>query len=142
MTNLTIKETRVRLDKWLWAARFFKTRNQAKQAIEWGKVHVNQSRAKAARPAAIGDTLEISRNQQRFTVKILAISEKRAKAHIAQSLYEETVESINAREGQIARQRMERAGLRMPNLRPSKKGRRELRRLKQNAHEPDLDLFE
>ena len=142
MTKPTIKETRVRLDKWLWAARFFKTRNQAKQAIEGGKVHVNQSRAKAARPAEIGDTLEISRNQQRFTVKILAISEQRAKAPIAQSLYEETVESINAREGQIARQRMERAGLRMPNLRPSNKGRRELRRLKQNTREPDLDLFE
>lgn len=139
MIKPTVKGTKVRLDKWLWAARFFKTRNQAKQAIEGGKVHVNESRVKAAKPAEIGDTLEISKKQQRFTVKIIAISEQRAKAEIAQSLYEETVESIDQRESQIAQRRMERAGLRMPNLRPSKKGRRELRRLKQNAHEPDLD---
>ena len=142
MIRLRIEETKVRLDKWLWAARFFKTRNQAKQAIEGGKIHVNGSRAKASRHVEIADTIEISKDKQLFTIKAVAVTEYRSKAEIAQSLYRETTESINERERQFARQRMERAGLKLPNLRPSKKGRRELRRLKQNAHNSVLDPFE
>ena len=121
----------VRLDKWLWAARFFKTRSQAKTAIEGGKVHLNNARVKASKDVRVGDTLDIRRGTNEFVVRVIDLAERRGNATMAQALYEETVESIDRRETDVARRRMERAGLRVPASRPSKKGRRELRRLKE-----------
>jgi len=88
----------VRLDKWLWAARFFKTRSLATDAIGGGKVQLNGSRIKAARELRIDDRLEIANGEVRWEVVVRALSEKRGPAPEARLLYEETPESIAARE--------------------------------------------
>ena len=130
---------RVRLDRWLWAARFFKTRSQAKTAIDGGKVHVNGARVKAAKDVHVGDTLEITRGSSEFVVEIQELSERRSNATVAQTLYAETTDSIDRREAEIARRRMERAGLRMPKTRPSKKDRRDLQRMKSKSAQSAVD---
>jgi|GEM_PF-140704 len=127
----------VRIDRWLWAARFFKTRSAAKAAIEGGKVHADGARVKPAKDVRIGQKLNIRRGHSEVTVVIVALADKRGNASIAQTLYEETPASIEARETNAARRRMERAGLQVPSVKPSKKGRRDLRKLK---HQP-LDDF-
>ena len=123
----------VRLDRWLWAARFFKTRSLAKAAIEGGKVHVDGQRAKPAKEVHVGQSLEIRRGEVAFTVLIDELSMQRGPASVARTLYTETPESIEARETDAARRRMERAGLTVPAAKPSKKQRRDLQRLKQDA---------
>ena len=89
---------KVRLDKWLWAARFFKTRSIASQAVNGGKVHCNAKRVKAARLVQIGDELTIRRGQSEFTVIVEKLNNKRRPAKEAVTLYTETDESIKARE--------------------------------------------
>ena len=126
----TEKSARVRLDKWLWAARFYKTRSLAKAAIDGGKVHLNDARVKAAKEVAPGDTLKITRGDSSQTVVVTALGERRGSATIAATLYTETVESIDAREAIRAQRRMERAGLTVPKRRPSKHDRRRLREMK------------
>lgn len=121
---------RVRLDKWLWAARFYKTRSLAKTAIDGGKVHLNGTRAKAAKEVAVGDTLVITRGDATQTVAVTALADRRGSAAIAATLYAETEESINTREAIRAQRRMERAGLTVPARRPSKQDRRRLREMK------------
>ena len=124
----------VRVDRWLWAARFFKTRAQAKAAIEGGKVdyHLVSSsndqtiRPKVSKELAVGDRLTIRRSATAETIVVTGLSEKRGNATAARELYRETDESIEARETEVARRRMERAGLKMPEHRPSKRDRREL----------------
>ena len=123
----------MRIDKWLWVARFFKTRSKAKEAVVGGKVHVNGERIKAARDVRIGDTLEISRGYDKEVVVIVALSARRGNATIAQSLYSETEESINRRTEAAASRRMARAGLATPKLKPSKSARRTLRHMKQKS---------
>ena len=123
----------VRLDRWLWAARFFTTRSLAKAAIEGGKVHVDGQRAKPAKEVHVGQSLEIRRGEVAFTVLIDELSMQRGPASIARTLYTETAESIETREADAARRRMERAGLTVPATRPSKKQRRDLQRLKQDT---------
>ncbi len=127
--------TKVRLDKWLWAARFFKTRSLAKQAIEGGKVRYEGVRSKVSKEVMIGATLDIRRGWDEKTVVVKLLSEIRRAAPQASLLYEETPESIVRRQ-QLAEQRRaqprhngESAG------RPSKKARREIHRFKQQ----DLD---
>ena len=120
----------VRLDRWLWAARFFKTRSLAKAAVEGGKVHVEGQRVKPAKDVRVGQTLEIRRGATAQTVIIESLSEQRGPARVAQTLYAETPESVEARELSAARRRMERAGLTVPPTRPSKRDRRELKKLK------------
>ena len=120
----------VRIDRWLWAARFFKTRNLAKQAVEGGKVHLEGQRAKPAKEVRVGQRLTIRRGDTQMTVVIAELSEQRGPAKVAQLLYAETPESIERRESASARRRMERAGLQVPKIRPSKKDRRDLRKLK------------
>src|SRR5215472_10282079 len=78
---------RVRIDKWLWAARFYKTRTLATEAVEGGKVHVNGDRVKAARPLRLGDRLEIRREQDLTEVRVLALDDRRGPATVAQTLY-------------------------------------------------------
>jgi len=117
----------IRLDKWLWAARFFKTRSIATQAVNGGKVHLNEQRVKAARKVQLGDVLQITRGLTEFTVTVLAISKYRRPAVEARLLYEETDESVQAREEARSLRKMVNAGIRMPGKRPSKRDRRKIR---------------
>jgi ribosome-associated heat shock protein Hsp15 len=88
---------RVRIDKWLWAARFFKTRSLATEAVTGGHVHVNGERVKPARDVKVGDRLEVRRGQTRFTVVVKALADRRGPATAAAELYDETPESIAGR---------------------------------------------
>jgi ribosome-associated heat shock protein Hsp15 len=117
---------RVRIDKWLWAARFFKSRATATEAVVGGHVHVDGERVKPARDVKVGDRLEIRRGQERFTVVVVALADRRGPASAAAELYEETPESIAER----ARRREERR-LAKPlgadlSERPTKRDRRRL----------------
>ena len=131
------EQSAVRLDRWLWAARFFKTRSLAKSAIEGGKIHLDGQRVKPAKEVRIGQVLEIRKGDTLFVVEVTGLSDKRGSATIAQTLYEETEASIEARQLDIARRRMERAGLTVPETKPSKKQRRDLRRLKTQTDSVD-----
>lgn len=126
---------RVRLDQWLWAARFYRTRAMAKNAIDGGKVHIGGVRAKASRPVRIGDVVQMTRPFFDLEVTVLAVSADRGNATAAKVLYEETADSVSARMRAIAARRLERAGLMPPASRPEKHDRRELRRLKQSDGE-------
>jgi ribosome-associated heat shock protein Hsp15 len=88
---------RVRIDKWLWAARFFKTRSQATEAVDGGKVEVNGARAKPAKDVKVGDELRIRLGPYEHLVVVRGLSDKRGPATVAQTLYEETPESVAVR---------------------------------------------
>ena len=118
----------VRLDKWLWAARFFKTRSQAKTAIDGGHVRLNGKRAKAAKEVKCGDTLDIRRGPDDFTVNVEAVAERRGNAAAAAVLYRETEASMARREREASLRRA--AGWQTSYGRPSKRDRRRLDRLK------------
>ena len=121
-------EEKVRIDKWLWAARFFKTRSMAAQAVSGGKVHLNGARIKPARIVQTGDELHIRRGEVEFVVIVQGISNKRRPASEAQLLYEETEASIQIREETSEQKRLEAKG-RMygPMKRPDKRARRKIR---------------
>lgn len=119
----------VRLDLWLWAARFFKTRALAKHAVETGKVDVGGQRAKPARGVRTGDALVIMHGAEVFNVEVLALSSKRGAASIAQGLYRESDGSRLAREQSRALRAAERAGFQPPETKPDKRARRLLRAL-------------
>ena len=119
----------VRIDRWLWAARFFKTRSLAKGAVEGGKVSLDGNKVKPAKEVRIGQMLEIRRGDDLYVVEVLALSEQRGPAKVAQTLYAETPESLETRLGEQARRRMERAGLRVP-VKPNKIQMRDLRKSK------------
>lgn len=121
---------KVRLDKWLWAARFFKTRALAQEAITGGKVHLNGERVKPARPVAVGDTLEITKGVDHLVVHVDALSEKRGPAKLAQQLYTETAESIEKRETFAEQRKLLNQAMPHPARRPDKKQRRKLIRFK------------
>jgi ribosome-associated heat shock protein Hsp15 len=131
----------VRIDRWLWAARFFKTRSLAKAAVEGGKVHLESSRVKPSKEVQVGQQLEIRRGDTFQVVIIETLSEQRGSATIAQTLYTETPESIEQREVRKSVRRMERAGLNIPSSKPDKKNRRALAQLKDLdrnwQHSPD-----
>ncbi|MGW8288253.1 MAG: RNA-binding S4 domain-containing protein [Desulfobulbales bacterium] len=122
-------EDRVRIDKWLWAARFFKTRSMAAQAVTGGKVHVNGARIKPARMVQPGEELRIRRGELEFIVIVQAVSDKRRPAKEAQLLYAETEESIRQRENTREQKRLETSD-RMygPMKRPDKRERRKIRK--------------
>ncbi len=132
---------KVRLDRWLWAARFFKTRALAKSAIDGGKVDFllvtggsrRSQKPKVSKEVARGDMLCIRRGWTSETVVITDLCEQRGNATRAQALYTETSESMQVRAAEAARRKMEQAGLRVPAARPSKRDRRELRKLKEDA---------
>jgi len=131
----------VRLDRWLWAARFFKTRAQAKAAIEGGKVdyHLESredsptSKPKVSKEVTVGDYLTVRRGWTEATIVIESLSETRGNATAARALYTETNGSIERRETEVARRRMERAGLTVPASRPSGRDRRQIRKLKEES---------
>lgn len=117
------------MDKWLWAARFFKTRSMAQKAVAGGKVHVNGHRVKPAHELQMGDELRVTKNSQQFEITIRGLSEKRGPAKVAESLYEETPESLERRKKEAEIRRMERMARPMPERRPDKKQRRQLRKM-------------
>lgn len=121
---------RVRIDKWLWAARFFKTRSLAKAAIEGGKVHCNGERCKSSRELVVGMTLDLRLGFDEMSVIVKALSEQRRGAPEAALLYEETAVSRERREAAAAQRRAERAGQPSDNGRPTKQDRREIHRFK------------
>ena len=111
----------VRIDRWLWAALFFKTRSLAKAAVEGGKVHLESSLVKPSKEVQVGQQLEIRRGDTFQVVIIETLSEQRGSATVAQTLYTETPESIEQREVRKSVRRMERAGLNIPSSKPDKK---------------------
>lgn len=113
----------VRLDAWLWAARFFKTRAVAKAAIENGKIEIGGQRAKPARQVRIGDTLAVVRGEETFRVEVVALSSKRGSATAA-TLYREDEAARALREQQRAQRAAERSGYSAPEHRPDKRARR------------------
>ncbi|WP_028838837.1 MULTISPECIES: RNA-binding S4 domain-containing protein [Thermomonas] len=119
----------VRLDLWLWAARFFKTRALAKQAIDTGKVEIGGQRAKPARGVRVGDALQVMRLDERFEIEVLALCDVRGPASIAQTLYRESEASRLAREQARAQRAAERAGYHPPDTKPDKRARRLIRAL-------------
>ena len=119
----------MRLDKWLWAARFFKTRTLATDAINGGKVQVNRARVKAAREIKPGEQLTISNSEVRWEVTVQALSDKRGPAPEARLLYEESPESIKAREVQRDKRKLQADPAADLSGRPSKRDRRQQSRL-------------
>jgi ribosome-associated heat shock protein Hsp15 len=115
---------KVRVDKWLWAARFCKTRSAATEAVAGGRVHVNGVAVKPSRDLAVGDRLEITLGQQRWTVVVRGLADRRGPAKVAQILYEETPESIEARERRRAELRVSRPLGADLGARPTKRDRR------------------
>lgn len=123
---------KVRADKWLWAARFFKTRTLAKEAIESGKVQMNGQKIKVSKELQMGDTLSIRQGHatrmDEKTVVIVALSENRGNAQLAQTLYRETDESIAQRQFMAEQRKLD--NLARPDNKPTKKDRRALQKFK------------
>jgi ribosome-associated heat shock protein Hsp15 len=120
----------VRIDKWLWAARFYKTRSAATDAVLGGRVHVNGTRAKPAKDVAPGDEVQVTAGMVRRTVEVVALSDKRGPATIAATLDRETRGSIEAREPAAAERRLARPIGADLGARPTKLDRRRLEALR------------
>ncbi len=125
--------SKLRLDKWLWAARFFKTRSLAKAAIEGGKVHLDGNRVKVSREISIGDFLRVRQGWDEKEVEVLALSDQRRGAPEAQLLYRETPESLERREQEAAARKAAGGMIDRPAHRPTKKQRRQIHRFKEDA---------
>ena len=123
-------ETQVRLDKWLWAARFFKTRSMAREAISGGKVHLNGNRAKPARTLTPGDELRIQRGEDEYIITVVELSSRRGPAAVAQTLYEESNEHRERRERLTQERRLQHQQDAGRERRPDKRQRRRLIRFK------------
>jgi ribosome-associated heat shock protein Hsp15 len=117
---------RVRIDKWLWAARFYKTRSLATDAVDGGKVQVNGERVKPAKVIRAGDTLSVRNGHFTWEITVLALSERRGSAAEASKLYAESDESRSEREEKSALLKIERQSNPFPGGRPSKKARRQI----------------
>ena len=120
----------VRIDRWLWTARFFKTRGAATDAVLGGRVHVNGARVKPAKDVRTGDTVEVTIGDTRREVVIAALAERRGPATVAQSLYEETPDSVARREQRSADRRFARPLGADLGARPTKQDRRRLEALR------------
>lgn len=124
----TVKDMEmVRIDKWLWAARWYKTRSLASQAVTGGHVSVNGIRVKPSREVRVGDQLVLRLNQLEYTVLILALSDKRGPAPAARTLYAETEASMAKREQQQEERKVLRQLAGQPDHRPDKRERRKIR---------------
>lgn len=121
---------RVRIDKWLWAARFYKTRGLSAEAIDAGRIEVNGERAKRARLVQAGDRIRIRIGPYEHIVAVRGVSEVRGSAPIAQALYDEDAESIKAREAMAAHVRSMNASTGYDTGRPTKKDRRDIKRVR------------
>ena len=129
----TVAQDSIRIDKWLWAARFFKTRSIAKSAIEGGKVHMGTDRVKVSKEIRVGMEVTIQQGYERKTVMVKALSDVRGPAPQAQLLYEETAASLAKRELMASQRKLN--NLARPDHRPSKKDRRQIDRFHQENHE-------
>jgi ribosome-associated heat shock protein Hsp15 len=125
----------VRIDIWLWAARFYKTRALAKQAIETSKIEIDGQAVKASRIVKINDQLCIKRGQETYVISVTGISGKRGSASVAQTLYVESEASRMKREAERERRKLENAGYQAPLTKPDKRARRLIRAL------GDLDML-
>lgn len=126
---------RVRLDKWLWAARFYKTRADAREMVEGGKVHYNGQRSKPSKLVEVSAELTLRQGNDQRTVVIEAVSDKRGPATVAQQLYRETPESIEKREKVALARKMNALSMPHPDRRPDKKERRDLMKFKHSGDE-------
>jgi ribosome-associated heat shock protein Hsp15 len=125
----------VRIDKWLWAARFFKTRALARAAVQGGKVRLNGARVKPSRPLALGDELRIQRGLEEFTVTVDVLSERRGPAAEAQGLYTESEDSRRLREQQAEQRALQRSEQAGRERCPDKRQRRQIIRFR-NKRDP------
>ena len=130
-----MSEDSLRIDKWLWAARFFKTRGLASEAVSGGKVHINGERVKPARAVKIGDQLTITRGLYQYVVYVRGINGQRRPFAEAQLLYEETEDSIRERQQQMEINKAVNASISYSDRRPSKKDRRQIVRFKRRQSE-------
>lgn len=130
--NTSDDSVKFRIDKWLWAARFYKTRSLASDSVECGKVHVNGVRVKPAKAVAVGDRLDIRIGQTQFVVDVLALSNKRGSAPEAQKLYRETDESRARREAIAAQLKAQPQPFHFKG-RPTKRDRREIERFRKGG---------
>ena len=131
MRNAGDGETRIRLDKWLWCARFFKTRALATAAVAGGKVHVDGVRAKPSHTVRIGERLEITRGPERYEILVRGLAEKRGPASAAPKLYAETAASLATRARHAELRKLAALASPAPARRPDKKSRRLIHRFKQ-----------
>ena len=120
-------EKKVRLDKWLWAARFYKTRALASEAVAGGKVHLAGHRVKPSRRVKLGDCFEVHRGYERYEVIVTDLSERRGSACAAQALYQETESSIEKRGSEAEKRRLAMMQRPYSESRPDKKQRRQIR---------------
>jgi len=123
---------KLRIDKWLWAARFFKTRSLAKAAIEGGKVQLEGQRIKVSREISIGDSLKIRQGWDEKIILVKALTNQRRGAAEAQMLYAETTQSIDKREAEAAARKAAGGMLERPSGKPSKKQRRQIHRFNES----------
>ena len=135
MSDIAHSSEKIRIDKWLWAARFFKTRTLAKTAIERGKVQLAGQRVKVSREVAPGDVLRIRQGWDEREVIVKGTSEQRRSAPIAQTLYEETSDSVARRE-RAAEARKAAGAMARPTQRPGKHERKALERLRKQFDTP------
>lgn len=131
-TNNKTESSILRLDKWLWAARFFKTRSLAVDAVACGKVLLNETRVKPAKTVDVGDIVALRQGPYQFVVEVLALSDKRGPAPQAQKLYRETEESRQRREA-LAFELKAQASNVTREGRPGKKDRRDIKRFKSGS---------
>ena len=127
---MSYNQQMVRIDKWLWAARFFKTRSLAKKSVEQGKIKVSGQKCKPSRNVQLGDRVSIKKSDLVWEVEVTGLADKRGSAAIAQTLYEETQESINRRESQTLLKKAEYHSTPKPDKRPTKKQRRDIKSFK------------
>ena len=133
MTHEDPERQKLRLDKWLWAARFFKTRSLAKAAIEGGKVHLGGSRVKVSKEISVGDSLQIRQGWDEKIVVVTALSGQRRSASLAQQLYRETEASIERRDAAAAARKAAGGMIDRPARRPTKKQRRQIHKFKESS---------
>jgi ribosome-associated heat shock protein Hsp15 len=125
---------KIRIDKWLWAARFYKTRSLATDEVGKGRIEVNAQVAKASREVKVGDIISARQGDITRTIQVLAISDQRGPAPVAQALYEESAESLALREKTAIQRRLAREpALSIEQGRPTKRNRRELEKAKQGG---------
>ncbi len=134
MSDSSDQSGKVRLDKWLWAARFFKSRSLAKAAIDGGKVQLDGQRVKVSREVAVDDILQIRQGWDEKVVMIKQLSDQRRSAPQAQLLYEETAESLAKREAQALARKAAGGMLDRPDRRPTKKQRRQIHAFKDSSN--------
>ncbi|MEC9330652.1 MAG: S4 domain-containing protein [Pseudomonadota bacterium] len=128
------KSDGVRLDRWLWSARFFKTRQNAADAVRSGRVLINEQRTKPAKTVRTGDKLQIRKAAFRYLIEVTVLTEKRVGPAIAAGLYRESDESLQARRTLQEQMKAQRSSTRIQKGRPSKRDRRLIERLQNREH--------